>query len=261
MFSPATSLLQRDMSVQTPTFVPYWSPRGLLYWWRRMGLLGQLPVWFAGVTFFGLVALPETPQVARPRPATAVEASTTLLESGGRIEPQKASLSVIQGYPRVVDGDTLVFGSTRVRLFGMDAFETKQLCRRPVQPPGTAALEHRFESYPCGREATAHLSKLVDTKPVVCVPRGRDPFQRVVAKCSVSGAPGEEIDLGQTMVRDGWAVAFRRYSTLYVPDEESAREQRRGVWASFNGHEDEASLFECPAQWRLRQRQASHRRH
>jgi hypothetical protein len=35
---------------------------------------------------------------------------------------------LIQGVPRVVDGDTLDFSGTRVRLFGIDAPETKQSC-------------------------------------------------------------------------------------------------------------------------------------
>ena len=36
----------------------------------------------------------------------------------------------IEGRPRVVDGDTLVFGMKRVRLHGIDAPEAKQQCQR-----------------------------------------------------------------------------------------------------------------------------------
>ena len=46
----------------------------------------------------------------------------TILISGG------AQAADLAGLPRVVDGDTLVIGGTRVRLVGIDAPETDQFC-------------------------------------------------------------------------------------------------------------------------------------
>lgn len=40
-----------------------------------------------------------------------------------------ADTSTLSGPARVVDGDTLEVGSERIRLFGIDAPETKQLCK------------------------------------------------------------------------------------------------------------------------------------
>jgi len=36
---------------------------------------------------------------------------------------------VVSGAARVVDGDTLVIGTQRIRLFGIDAPESRQTCR------------------------------------------------------------------------------------------------------------------------------------
>jgi endonuclease YncB( thermonuclease family) len=32
------------------------------------------------------------------------------------------------------------------------------------------------------------------------------------------------------MVREGWALAYREYSTDYVPQEQEARAAKRGLW-------------------------------
>ena len=32
------------------------------------------------------------------------------------------------------------------------------------------------------------------------------------------------------MVRNGWAIAYRYYSTLFVEDEEIAQKQKSGIW-------------------------------
>jgi hypothetical protein len=38
-------------------------------------------------------------------------------------------------------------------------------------------------------------------------------------------------DLGQVLVRNGVAFAYRRYSAMYVPDEAKAQRDGRGLWA------------------------------
>ena len=35
------------------------------------------------------------------------------------------------------------------------------------------------------------------------------------------------------MVSQGWAVAYRKYSTDYVSPEAAAKEARRGVWQTY----------------------------
>ena len=45
------------------------------------------------------------------------------------------------------------------------------------------------------------------------------------------------------MVRQGWAVAYRRYSTDYVSQENEAKSERLGIWRG---------EFVMPWKWRRR---------
>ena len=47
----------------------------------------------------------------------------------------------------------------------------------------------------------------------------------MIATCFVDGK-----DLNAMMVGGGWALAYRDYSNKYVPQENVAREARRGIW-------------------------------
>lgn len=51
---------------------------------------------------------------------------------------------------------------------------------------------------------------LVTGKEIECRPTGTDKYGRVLGRCTVGG-----IDINQTMVALGYAVAYRRYSSDY----------------------------------------------
>jgi hypothetical protein len=113
-----------------------------------------------------------------------------------------------------MDGDSLRVGGKEVRLFGIDAPEFDQTCKRD----GT--------DWSCGSAAADQLSKLVTGKQARCVQVGTDAHDRILARCEAEG-----VDVNRTMVALGYAVAFRRYSSDYVNAEESAKVNRRGIWA------------------------------
>lgn len=125
-----------------------------------------------------------------------------------------AATGPIYGVARANDGDSLTIGSTRLRLFGIDAPELDQSCQRAGW------------SWYCGSESAEQLSRLVTGREVRCNPVSKDQYDRVLAKCYVSG-----IEINRTMVATGYAVAFRRYSTDYVSAEDSARAAKRGIWS------------------------------
>jgi endonuclease YncB( thermonuclease family) len=50
------------------------------------------------------------------------------------------------------------------------------------------------------------------------------------------------------MTREGWAVAYRRYSLRYVPDEHAARVDKLGLWRG---------RFMLPWNWRAAKRTRS----
>jgi endonuclease YncB( thermonuclease family) len=118
------------------------------------------------------------------------------------------------GTARAKDGDSLVVGSREVRLFGVDAPEFDQTCKRA----GT--------NWQCGTEAAQKLAALVTGREVRCVSSGEDQYGRTLATCTVG-----QVDVNRTMVSSGFAVAFRRYSSNYVSAEESAKVNRRGLWS------------------------------
>ena len=61
---------------------------------------------------------------------------------------------------------------------------------------------------------------------MTCEPRDKDRYGRVVAVCRAYGE-----DPLAWMAGLGWALAFRRYSTQYVPVEELAERPKAGMWA------------------------------
>lgn len=122
--------------------------------------------------------------------------------------------SDIRGAVRVVDGDTIDVGETRVRLEGIDAPEAGQTCNRKW-----------FGRWACGHEATAALHRLTDQRTVSCDPRGTDKYGRVLAVCYVDGR-----DINAQMVRRGYAWAFVKYSQSYVREEALARTEGVGIW-------------------------------
>jgi endonuclease YncB( thermonuclease family) len=69
----------------------------------------------------------------------------------------------ITGQASVVDGDTIEIHRQRIRLFGIDAPESDQLCR------GDDSLQHR-----CGAKAANDLDAFIAGRPVSCAPVSTD---------------------------------------------------------------------------------------
>jgi endonuclease YncB( thermonuclease family) len=134
----------------------------------------------------------------------------------------------IKGIPRVVDGDTLVISKERIRLHGIDSPETRQTCTKDGKV------------WSCGRDATAALATRIGAQSVTCKGDKRDRYKRLIGVCYLEGK-----DLNAWMVRQGWALAYRKYSTDYVDDELAARDNRRGIWEG---------TFIPPWDWRRRPR-------
>ena len=99
-----------------------------------------------------------------------------------------AAAGVIAGPARVIDGDTIVVGDVHLRIFGIDAPETRQTC--------AASDGH---DYFCGRVAASALAEKIAGRPVTCRPRTTDRYGRTVAVCS----DADDEDLGAWLVRAG----------------------------------------------------------
>jgi endonuclease YncB( thermonuclease family) len=44
---------------------------------------------------------------------------------------QNSFAAIFEGIPRIIDGDSLEINNNKIRLFGIDAPERKQICKKP----------------------------------------------------------------------------------------------------------------------------------
>ena len=108
------------------------------------------------------------------------------------------------------DGDTITVlngkEQTKVRLYGMDAPEKKQ-------------------DY--GQKSRQFLASLIAGQVVEVEPKGKDRYKRTLGIIHY-----KDQDINAQMVLNGYAWAYVKYSIIYVDQEKTARENKRGLWQS-----------------------------
>ena len=131
----------------------------------------------------------------------------------------------IIGIPKIVDGDTLKINEYKIRLEGIDAPEIKQQCKKEKLKISSIIGYTFYKNYNCGEVSKKNLDAKIFGSKIKCVSFGKDKYKRYLATCFK-----DRINLNRWMVRNGHAVAYRRYSKEYVPDEEFAKENKLGLW-------------------------------
>ncbi|NUH65999.1 thermonuclease family protein [Sulfitobacter sp. S0837] len=124
-----------------------------------------------------------------------------------------ASAQGIRGAVRVIDGDTFDVDGTRIRLHGIDALEAAQTCETEGGQP-----------WACGDWTTRQVRERFQGAQTRCEALDQDRYGRIVARCFVGGA-----DVGQQLVQEGLAFAYRKYSMDYDLDEKAAYVAERGI--------------------------------
>jgi endonuclease YncB( thermonuclease family) len=128
--------------------------------------------------------------------------------------PAAAEPDTLTGPARVIDGDTFAIGTTVVRLADVDAPELAQTCEG-----GPSALRG------CGEYVADALAERIGGREIRCAVRELDQYDRRISTCEIAGE-----DISQWLVSSGLAMAFRTYSERFVPDEQTARAARAGLW-------------------------------
>lgn len=118
------------------------------------------------------------------------------------------------GRASVIDADTIEIHGQRVRLHGVDAPEKGQECFQPDGSP-----------WRCGQKGALALADFIGESTVSCRPVDTDRYGRIVANCYVRGR-----DIEEWLVNEGWAMAYRRYSSDYIGAEQAAKNAKRGIW-------------------------------
>lgn len=143
------------------------------------------------------------------------------------IETADAGRSEFTGVPRIVDGDTVQFGETRLQIEGIDAPQTDQLC-----------FDDAGSRWKCGIAATEQLRHNAGRMSWKCEVVRKTLHGRLLAKCSAGGE-----DIARQMVRNGWALASTTGSTAYLAIEAEAIASGAGLWSG---------AFVAPLDWRQR---------
>src|SRR5450759_3166413 len=160
-------------------------------------------------------------------PATAYNNKTIVIAIITCLACWSAQAANLTGVPRIVDGDTLAIGATKVRLEGIDAPETDQVC-----------LNENGAHWACGIDARDQLAAHIAGREINCTSSGIDVYRRTLAICYLANE-----DLNAWLVQQGWALAYVKYSSAYRQVEEDARVNKRGIWQG---------AFIAPWDWRHR---------
>ena len=145
-----------------------------------------------------------------------------------------SSDKIILGKAKVIDGDTIKINKKKIRLFGIDAPEKEQIC--------TKAYINFFifnfqKNYKCGEMSTLALSNKLKNKKIKCILEdNKDKYKRNIGTCYIKNQ-----DINRWLVKNGYAVAYTRYSTKYVWDEQYAMKNKLGIWRG---------TFTKPEKWR-----------
>ena len=149
---------------------------------------------------------------------------------------QNSFASIFEGITRVIDGDSLEINNNKIRLFGVDAPEKKQICKKPYSIIFFLKSLSFQKKYECGLLATNQLKKLINNKAVQCISESKDRYNRYLSTCYL-----KKIDINSWLVKNGYAIAYKKYSKKYISEEHHAKKNKLGIWQG---------TFQNPEEWR-----------
>ena len=146
---------------------------------------------------------------------------------------QNSFATIFQGIPKIIDGDSLEINNNKIRLLDIDAPEKKQICKKPYL---TISFLNFYKNYECGVMVTKKLKKLINNKEIKCISENKDRYDRFLSICYL-----KKRDINSWLVKNGYAVAYVKYSKKYILEEEHAKINKLGIWQG---------IFQYPEEWR-----------
>lgn len=125
-----------------------------------------------------------------------------------------ANYPSIYGFPKVINADTIVINGGYLKFYAVDAPEANQTC-----------ADRQGRSYKCGREAALWLKSWITGNEIECRVVKQDKSGNMMGICSLG-----DYDIGAALINAGWAVADINSADIYVPYQEQARANKRGLW-------------------------------
>ena len=164
----------------------------------------------------------QAPVRAAPQPLEEESGLSRLLNSltggGEPAAPAEAfnpnNYPAVYGVTRGINGDTLEMRGRYIKIYGIDAPESNQTC-----------ADGKGRAYRCGQEAARWLKSWISGHELECHVLKQDSKGNMVATCALG-----QYDIGAALVNAGWAVADPKQSAIYVPYEQQARDNGRGLW-------------------------------
>ncbi len=132
-------------------------------------------------------------------------------------------VKTISGIAKVTDGDTIRINQKKIRFYGIDAPEKEQKCTKVWL---TISFLSFNKDYPCGVISTNKLKNKINDKFVICKWTVKDRYKRFIAECFYN-----KTNINAWMVRNGYAVAYTKYSKKFVAQEKIAKKEKSGLWA------------------------------
>lgn len=147
-----------------------------------------------------------TSPAAGPRTSTALTTQTI---------PATPTPKTMKGQAKVLSGDTLRIGRTKIQLADIDAPEASQRCTR-----------QNGRTWKCGRAARQALTRLVRRKTVTCEATNTSA-NPIHAHCVVNGQ-----DIAATLVRQGNVFSKDGIiSAIYNKEQLQAKNSKKGIWS------------------------------
>ena len=115
---------------------------------------------------------------------------------------------------QITDGDTIKINGEKIRFSGIDAPELKQTCTKNEVKNSCGIMARQLL-----------IDKIADNK-VSCIKESKDQYKRILAECFVN-----DESLSSYLVRNGFALAYRKYSIKFITDEDYARINKIGMWS------------------------------